>query len=31
MLDGVAAQWEQLTDQLGRENQIQLYKGSLGL
>ncbi|HEY7035306.1 MAG TPA: ABC transporter substrate-binding protein [Thermomicrobiales bacterium] len=31
MLDGVAQQWEQLTDQLGRDNQVKLYQGSLGM
>jgi multiple sugar transport system substrate-binding protein len=29
--DRVAAAWEKLTDQLGRENQIKLYKASLGM
>jgi multiple sugar transport system substrate-binding protein len=29
--DAIAAAWEKLTDQLGRENQIKLYKASLGL
>ena len=28
--DSIAAAWEKLTDQLGRDNQIKLYKGSLG-
>lgn len=28
--DQIAAAWEKLTDQLGRENQIKLYKASLG-
>ena len=26
-----AAAWEKITDQIGRENQIKLYKASLGL
>jgi multiple sugar transport system substrate-binding protein len=30
-LDDAAAAWEELTDQLGRESQIALYQGSLGL
>ncbi|HEX9905523.1 MAG TPA: sugar ABC transporter substrate-binding protein [Propylenella sp.] len=29
--DNIAAAWEKLTDQIGRENQIALYKASLGL
>ena len=29
--DRVAAAWEKLTDQIGRDNQIKLYKASLGL
>ncbi len=29
--DQIAAAWEKLTDQLGRDNQIKLYKGSLGM
>ncbi len=29
--DAIAAAWERLTDQLGRENQIALYKASLGM
>lgn len=29
--DNIAAAWEKLTDQLGREQQIKLYKASLGL
>jgi multiple sugar transport system substrate-binding protein len=29
--DNIAAAWEKLTDQLGREKQIALYKASLGL
>jgi multiple sugar transport system substrate-binding protein len=29
-LDATAAAWEQITDQLGRENQIQLYQAALG-
>ncbi|WP_018181944.1 sugar ABC transporter substrate-binding protein [Kaistia granuli] len=29
--DAIAAAWEKLTDQIGREKQIELYKASLGL
>jgi len=29
--DAIAAAWEKLTDQIGRENQIKLYKASLGI
>ncbi|HVZ00945.1 MAG TPA: hypothetical protein VHA35_15665 [Dongiaceae bacterium] len=29
--DNIAAAWEKLTDQIGRDNQIKLYKASLGL
>jgi len=29
--DQIAAAWEKLTDQIGRENQIKLYKASLGM
>jgi multiple sugar transport system substrate-binding protein len=29
--DRIAAAWEKITDQIGRENQIKLYKASLGL
>lgn len=29
--DAIAAAWEKLTDQIGRDKQIQLYKASLGL
>ena len=29
--DNIAAAWEKLTDQIGRENQVKLYKASLGL
>lgn len=29
--DAIAAAWEQLTDQIGRESQIALYRASLGL
>ena len=29
--NNIAAAWEKLTDQLGREKQIALYKASLGL
>jgi multiple sugar transport system substrate-binding protein len=28
--DSIAAAWEKITDQLGRDNQIKLYKASLG-
>jgi len=28
--DAIAAAWEKITDQLGRDNQIKLYKASLG-
>jgi multiple sugar transport system substrate-binding protein len=28
--DAIAAAWEKLTDQIGRDNQIKLYKASLG-
>ena len=28
--DNIAAAWEKITDQLGRENQVKLYKASLG-
>jgi multiple sugar transport system substrate-binding protein len=28
--DAIAAAWEKLTDQLGRDSQIKLYKASLG-
>ena len=28
--DNIAAAWEKITDQLGRDNQIKLYKASLG-
>ena len=28
--DAIAAAWEKITDQIGRENQIKLYKASLG-
>ncbi|TIU78092.1 MAG: sugar ABC transporter substrate-binding protein, partial [Mesorhizobium sp.] len=28
--DAIAAAWEKLTDQIGRENQVKLYKASLG-
>ena len=28
--DSIAAAWEKITDQIGRENQIKLYKASLG-
>jgi len=29
--DAIAAEWEKITDQIGRDNQIKLYKASLGL
>jgi len=29
--NNIAAAWEKLTDQIGRENQIKLYRSSLGL
>ncbi len=29
--DAIAAAWENITDQIGRENQIALYKASLGM
>ena len=29
--DAIAAAWEKITDQIGRDNQIELYKASLGL
>jgi len=29
--DSIAAAWEKITDQLGRDNQIKLYKASLGM
>ncbi len=29
--DNIAAAWEKLTDQIGRDSQIKLYKGSLGV
>lgn len=29
--DNIAAAWEKITDQIGRENQIALYRASLGL
>jgi multiple sugar transport system substrate-binding protein len=29
-LDAAAAAWEDLTDQLGRENQIKLYQAAIG-
>ncbi len=29
--DRIAAAWEKLTDQIGRESQIALYQASLGL
>ena len=30
-LDGVAATWEEITDRLGRESQLELYQQSLGI
>ena len=29
--DNIAAAWEKITDQIGRESQVELYKSSLGL
>ena len=29
--DNIAAAWEKITDQIGRDGQIKLYKASLGL
>jgi multiple sugar transport system substrate-binding protein len=29
--DNIAAAWEKITDQLGRDNQVKLYRASLGL
>ncbi|PWJ88848.1 carbohydrate ABC transporter substrate-binding protein (CUT1 family) [Mesorhizobium loti] len=29
--DAIAAAWEKLTDQIGRDNQVKLYKASLGV
>lgn len=29
--DAIAAAWEKLTDQIGRDNQVKLYKASLGM
>jgi multiple sugar transport system substrate-binding protein len=29
--DAIAAAWEKITDQIGRDNQIKLYKASLGM
>ena len=29
--DRIAAAWEKLTDQIGREQQLKLYRASLGL
>jgi multiple sugar transport system substrate-binding protein len=29
--DAIAAAWEKITDQIGRESQIKLYKASLGM
>jgi multiple sugar transport system substrate-binding protein len=29
--DAIAAAWEQITDQIGRDNQIAVYKASLGI
>ena len=29
--DNIAAAWEKITDQIGRDSQITLYKASLGM
>jgi multiple sugar transport system substrate-binding protein len=29
--DSIAAAWDKLTDQIGRENQLKLYRASLGM
>ena len=29
--DAIAAAWEKITDQIGRDSQIALYKASLGM
>jgi multiple sugar transport system substrate-binding protein len=29
--DAIAAAWEKITDQIGRDKQIELYKASLGM
>ena len=29
--DAIAVAWEKVTDQIGRESQIKLYKAALGL
>ena len=29
--NAIAAAWDKITDQIGRENQIKLYRASLGL
>ena len=29
--DNIATEWEKITDQIGRDKQITLYKASLGL
>ena len=29
--DAIAAAWEKITDQIGRDSQVALYKASLGL
>jgi len=29
--DNIAAAWEKLTDQIGRDKQVALYKASLGM
>ena len=29
--DNIAAAWEKITDQIGRDNQIKLYRASIGL
>ncbi len=31
MADAIAAAWEKITDQIGRDSQIELYKASLGI
>jgi multiple sugar transport system substrate-binding protein len=29
--DKIAEAWERITDQIGRDNQVKLYKASLGM
>ena len=29
--DAIAAAWEEITDQIGRESQVALYRASLGM